>query len=118
MQRSAAGVAQVSLWSQRAVLNATYSSLRMRPHAFKMPLQVKLKVLFVDTGGATEEQTIEFPDDATVFKVKEWASEQFGDSIELKVFIAMGSKVLKDEELLSSDPKFLNLWVRFNHGGG
>jgi hypothetical protein len=105
---------EVSLWSQRAVLNATYSSLRIRPHAFKMPLQVKLNFY-----GQAEEHTIEFPDDATVLKVMEWASERSGMEVDrVKVTTVQGAKVLKKEELLSSNPRFLNLKITERGGGG
>jgi hypothetical protein len=110
----AARVAQVSLWSQRAVLNATYSSLRMRTHAFKMPLQVKLNF------EGKEEHTIEFPDDATVLKVMEWANERYGwmEVDRVRVITVKASKVLKKEELLSSNPDFLNLNISYRNGGG
>ena len=111
MQRSAARVAQLSLWSQRAVLNATYSS----PHASKMPLQVKLKL-------QTEEQTVEFPDNATILTaptVKEWVYRSSGIPAEQQRIIAyQGGKVLKNEYAVSSDKRFLKLKVVHNAIGG
>ena len=78
----------------------------MRPHAFKMPLQVKLRVFEQD------EQTVEFPDDATGLTVKEWVYESFGVHEPAQRLVAVQrNTVLKNEVLLSSDPKFLHLRV-------
>ncbi len=78
----------------------------MRPHAFKMPLQVKLKVF------EQEEQTVEFPDDATGLTVKEWVYESFGVHEPAQRLVAVQrNTVLEDKVLLSSNPKFLKLKV-------
>jgi hypothetical protein len=84
----------------------------MRLNALKMPLQVKLNVF------SAEEQTVEFPDDATVLTVKEWVYESFGVPVEQqRVMQVTGNKILKNEVLLSTDPKTLNLKV-VQQGGG
>ncbi len=63
--------------------------------------------------------TIEFPDDATVLKVMEWGSERYGMEVDrVKVITVKGAKVLKKEELLSSNPNFLNLKLTYRMGGG
>jgi hypothetical protein len=78
-----------------------------------MPLQVKLKCW--NQG----EQTIEFPDDATVLTVKEWVHKRFFEPVErLIVHQEKYLSALSDEVLLSSDPKFLNLTVERRRGGG
>ncbi len=85
----------------------------MRPHAFKMPLQVKLKVFDLD------EQTVEFPDDATGLTVKEWVRELTDVTVEQQRVVAVqGGRVLKNSDLLSTNPKLLNLRVMSQGGGG
>jgi hypothetical protein len=67
-----------------------------------MPLQVLLTVF------DSPEQTVEFPDDATVFTVKEWVRDQTGvDST--RVMTVQGGRVLKNGDLLSSDRRYLKL---------
>jgi hypothetical protein len=79
----------------------------MRPHAFKMPLQVKLRVF------DEEEKTIELPDDATTLTVKEWVRESTGvpESAQKVIVWGKGGRVLKNGDLLNSDPRFLDLKV-------
>jgi hypothetical protein len=78
----------------------------MRPRAFKMPLKVKLRVF------DTEEQTVEFADNATILTVKEWIHESTGVEPEKqRIVLVVGAKVLTNEVALSSDPKHLNLKV-------
>jgi hypothetical protein len=80
----------------------------MRPHTFEMPLQVLLTVF------DQPEETVELPDDATVLTVKEWVYERVGHR-GLRVLTVKGGKVLKCEDLLSSDSRFLQLKV-ISHG--
>ncbi len=74
-----------------------------------MPLQVLLTVF------DQPEETVELPDDATALTVKEWVGEKYGilhdDLSIMRVIVVKGGKVLKNEELLSSDPRFLKLKV-------
>ena len=78
----------------------------MRPHALKMPLQVKLRIF------DAEDQTIELPDDATILSVKQWVAEYIGvEPDQQRVIAAVGSRVLKNEDRLNSNPQFLNLKV-------
>jgi hypothetical protein len=78
----------------------------MRPLALKMPLQVKLRIF------DAEDQTIELPDDATILSVKKWVAEYNGVAPEQqRVIVAVGSKVLKNEDRLNSNAQFLNLKV-------
>ncbi len=78
----------------------------MRPHALKMPLQVKLRIF------DEEDQTIELPDDATILSVKKWVEDYNGVAPQqLRIIVSVGSKVLKNEDCLASNPNFLNLKV-------
>ena len=71
-----------------------------------MPLQVKLRVF------DAEDQTIELPDDATILSVKQWVAEYLGvQPDEQRVISAVGSRVLRNEDRLNSNPQFLNLKV-------
>jgi hypothetical protein len=78
-----------------------------------MPLQVKLKCW--DRG----EQTIEFPDNATVLTVKEWVHKAFFHPVE-RLIVRQGNNHMRlsDEDLLSTDPEFLNLIVERSNRGG
>jgi hypothetical protein len=78
-----------------------------------MPLRVK-------TVFHLAEETVELPDDATVLTVKEWASNFYGLRVEeIRVATAIGvSRIPKDEELLSSNPKLLQLKIAERPLGG
>ena len=88
----------------------------MRLNALKMPLQVKLNVF------SAEEQTVEFPDNAAILTaptVKEWVYRSSGIPAEQQRIIAyQGGKVLKNEDAVSSDKRFLKLKVVKNEIGG
>jgi hypothetical protein len=81
----------------------------MRPHTFEMPLQVLLTLF------DQPEETVELPDDATVLTMMEWVSEKYGIDVskreQFKVISMKGGKVLKNDDLLSSDPRFLKLRI-------
>ena len=74
-----------------------------------MPLQVKLRVF------RAAEETVELP----VLTVKQWVIKLTGLPVnEIVVLTVQGCKIPKDEELLSSNPKLLNLKVTpRGHGG-
>ena len=76
----------------------------MRPHTFEMPLQVLLRVF------DQPEETVELPDDATVLTVKKWVYERVGH-VGIRVIARKGGKVLKNDTLLSSDERWLQLNV-------
>ena len=107
-------MSQSSLCWQRAVFNATYSRLCRRPHAFKMPIQVSLRLF-----DSEEEQTIELPDNATGLTVKEWVRDTCGLEVQKQQAVVFpgGTKVLNDGDLLSSDSQFLRIKIGYVGGG-
>lgn len=86
----------------------------MRPHAFKMPIQVSLRLF-----DSEEEQTIELPDNATGLTVKEWVRDTCGLEVQKQKAVVFpgGTKVLEDGDLLSSDSQFLRIKIGYVGGG-
>ena len=78
-----------------------------------MPLNISLQVF------DQAEQVVEFPDNCTILTVKEWVNESLGIPAEQQRIIAVqGGKVLKNDDAVSSDKRFLKLKVVKNEIGG
>ncbi len=78
-----------------------------------MPLNISLQVF------DEAEQVVEFPDNCTILTVKEWVNESHGIPAEQQRIIAVqGGKVLKNDDAVSSDKRFLKLKVVKNEIGG
>jgi hypothetical protein len=108
--------------SQAGVETGSFEcDLLQHAHTFEMPLQVLVTVSksvcsSFDQPLYDEEQTVELPDDATGLTVKLWVSEKYGIEVDpphgrLAVIAVNGTKLLKDDRLLSSDSRFLKLKV-------
>jgi hypothetical protein len=71
------------------------------------------RVIRVHLSYSLTDETIELPDDATVLTVKEYVRDSTGIEVgQLRVMTQQGARTLRnDEELLSSDPRFLKLRI-------
>ncbi len=100
-----------TLWS---VAHAKGSAAHSRNCAErKMPISVSLSL------PQSSEVVVEMPDDATALTVKEHIYEKWGFPVgELKVITVQGCRLLKNDDLLSSDVRFRKLKVTSNPVGG
>jgi hypothetical protein len=78
-----------------------------------MPLNITIQVF------DEPEQIVEFPDNATILTVKEWVAESTNIPVEHhRIIASQGGKVLKNEDAVSSDQRFLKLKVIWIAKGG
>ena len=64
-------------------------------------------------------EVVEMPDDATAADLKQYIYEKYGIPVEeLRIITTQAAKLLKNDDLLSSDPRFRKLKVTLNNWGG
>ena len=77
-----------------------------------MPISITLTM-------TDSEVVVEMKDDATAADLKKYIYEKYGIPVEeLRIITTQAAKLLKNDDLLSSDPRFKKLKVTNNPIGG